>query len=265
MISRLSRSALLRRIVRVLQLHRVANAWLRRFPLVRRLPGSGVIYRAVRLESIPLARDMFGGAHLYNASLLSKDFSTFVDLGCNVGYFTCWLAHLARGRRLKGLMIDANPETVAEAQWHAQANGWTEVFAVQGLVGEGRPGDFAEFYLYESNICSMSQVPDAAKTGLQGRWERIRVPCVSVEQLWRERFGETRCHLLKVDVEGSELAFLKAEQSFLALVDGLLVEWHKWRVSLDELREFLQTHGFDYVRTLDETDQMGTAFFRRAI
>src|SRR4051794_23780015 len=67
LVSRLSRSALLRRTVQILRLHRLANAWLRRRPIIRRLPGSGVIYRATRAESIPLASEMFEKGVLYDA------------------------------------------------------------------------------------------------------------------------------------------------------------------------------------------------------
>jgi FkbM family methyltransferase len=263
LITRLSRSATLRRIVQVLRLHRLGNGWLRTFPLVRRLPGSSVIYRATRLESIPLAVEMFEKGNLYDAALLPKNFATFADLGCNVGYFTCWLMHLAAGRKLRGLMLDANPQAVEEARWHAQANAMPEVFGIHGIAGEGKAGGFAEFYLYESNICSTSHLPDIEKMGLKGKWEKIRVPCVSLEEHWRRHFGDTRCHVLKIDIEGSELNFLKAEQSFLKLCDSILVEWHKWTVGLEELQSFLSSQGFGYVKTLEENDQMGTAFFRR--
>ena len=84
-ITRLSRSATARRMVQLLRLHRLGNAWLRSFPAVKRLPGSGVIYRATRLESIPLAVEMFEKGNLYDAALLPMGFTTFADLGCNVG------------------------------------------------------------------------------------------------------------------------------------------------------------------------------------
>ena len=263
LISSLSRSSLARNIVRALHLHDLGNWWLRRAPLVKRLPDSGIIYRATRLESIPLADEMFEKGNLYDAALLPPNFTTFVDLGCNVGYFTCWLAHLAQGRKLRGLMLDANPAAVEEARWHAQANGLSEVFAIHGIVGEGRPGDSAEFYLYESNICSTSHLPDTQKMGLKGAWEKIRVPCVSIGELWRDHFRETRCHVLKVDIEGSELNFLRTESPFLDQVDSILVEWHKWQVSLDDLKTFLSERQFSYVKTVEEQEQMGTAFFQR--
>jgi FkbM family methyltransferase len=259
----LSRLTVARRLAQALRLNKAGNWWLRHFPLVKRLPDSGVIYRATRLESIPLAVEMFEKGNLYDARLRPQDFTTFVDLGCNVGYFTCWLAHVAHGRKLRGLMLDANPEAVADAQWHARANGMAEVFALHGIVGEGTPGEAAEFYLYESNICSTSRMPDTVAMKLPGKWQKIRVPCVRIEDHWRQHFGAARCHLLKVDIEGSELNFLKTEQSFLKLVDSVLVEWHKWMVTLEDLQSFLAAHNFTYVKTVEESDQMGTAFFTR--
>ena len=263
LITSLSRSALLRRVVRASRLHKLGNWWLRHFPQVKKLPGSGIIYRATRLESIPLAVEMFEKGALYDSALLPKNFTTFADLGCNVGYFTCWLAHLAQGRKLKGLMLDANPDAVKEAQWHAQANGLAEVFALYGILGETSPTGAVDFYLYESNICSTSQLPDIEKMGLKGKWTKISVPCLSLEQNWRQRFGDTRCHLLKIDIEGSEMNFLKAEQSFLKQVDCVLIEWHKWRVSIEEVKSFLSNHDFAFVKTIEENDQMGTTFFAR--
>lgn len=263
LISKLSRSALLRRLVRLLRLHKLGNRWLRRFPLVKRLPGSGVIYRATRLESIPLAVEMFEKGNLYNASKLPAAFTTFADLGCNVGYFTCWLAHLARGRKLRGLMLDANPDAVQEARWHARANGWDEVFGLHGIVGESGKDGTVDFFLYESNICSTSQMPDLVAMGLQGAWTKIQVPCVSLEENWRRHFGDSRCQLLKIDIEGSELSFLEAEQPFLDRVDAILLEWHKWRVQLPDVQELLARHGFALVEIFEEDRNMGTCLLER--
>jgi FkbM family methyltransferase len=262
LISTLSRSASLRRLVQVLRLHKLSNWWLHRFPLVKNLPGSGILYRATRLESIPLAVEMFEKGNLYNAALLPENFTTFADLGCNVGYFTCWLAHLADGRKLKGIMLDANPEAVQEASWHARANGWNDVFALHGIVGETAKDGSVDFFLYESNICSASQLPDVEAMGLKGRWTKISVPRIKFEEQWRKHFGDVRCQVLKVDIEGSEMNFLKAEQSFLKLVDSILLEWHKWRVSLDEVKALLASQGFKLIKVLEENEQMGTAYFR---
>jgi FkbM family methyltransferase len=260
---RLSRSASARDLARVLRLTKVGNAWLRRFPLVRRLSGSSVIYRATRLESIPLAVEMFE-RNLYDASLLPANFSTFADLGCNVGYFTCWLAHLAKGRPIKGLMIDANPDAVKEAEWHARANAWSNVYVLNGIVGEQSPTGSVDFYLYESNICSTSSLEQMQQLGLKGEWTKIQVPCLTLAGEWKKRFAAERCHLLKIDIEGSELNFLRDESAFLEQVDSVLIEWHAWRVTLKEILVLLQSRGFKLVKILDESRDMGTAFFTRS-
>lgn len=260
---RLSRWAFARNAARFLRLTRIGNAWLRRFPLVRRLPGSGVTYRASRLESIPLAVEMFE-RNLYDASLLPPNFSTFADLGCNVGYFTCWLGHLAKGRPIKGLMIDANPDAVKEAEWHTRANSWKDVYALNGIVGENSPTGSVDFYLYESNICSTSSVEQMQQLGLKGQWTKIQVPCLKLAAEWRNRFGNERCNLLKIDIEGSEVNFLRDEAAFLGQVDTVLIEWHAWRVALKEVQSLLQSCGFRLVKVLDEGPDMGTAFFTRS-
>jgi hypothetical protein len=57
--------------------------------------------------------------------------------------------------------------------------------------------------------------------------------------------------------------FLRTEQSFLQLVDSVLIEWHKWSVAFQEIKGFLVEHGFHHVKTIDESEAMGTAFFSR--
>ena len=265
LITQLSRVGALRRSVQILQLHKLANLVLRRRPFVKILPESGVVYRATSLESIPLAVEMFERGITYDQEFLRSlgPIQTFADLGCNVGYFTCLLAHINRDRSLKGLMVDANPQVVKEAAWHARANNLREVAAVHGIVGEPSPNGEAMFYVYESSICSASAPVGEAHADLKGEWKPTTVPCVVIEKLWREKFGETRCNLLKVDIEGSEMKFLQTEQSFLRQVDSILLEWHKWRVQLPEIEAHLHQHGFQRTKIFEEDKSMGTCFFDR--
>ena len=256
LVTTLSRSALLRKVVRSLRLNRLGNAWLRRFPSIKTLPNSGIRYRATRLESIPLAVEMFEKNALYDSSLLPKGYTTFIDLGCNVGYFSCWMMHLAEGRKVKGLMVDANPEAVVEAAWHAQANGMTALQGLNGIVGEGNAGAQAEFFLYESNICSMSELPDMAALGLTGKWEKISVPHVSVEAEWKKKFGDMRCHVLKIDVEGWEVPIFRGAthimQSDKFKEAGICLEWNPEALrqtgfSASELYDLLKEYRFYYI------------------
>ncbi|HMC28908.1 MAG TPA: FkbM family methyltransferase [Verrucomicrobiae bacterium] len=265
LIAYLSRFAVLRRTVQVLRLHKLANLMLRYCPLVKRLPGSNIVYRASSLESIPLAVEMFEKGLTYDRAFLQSlgPIDTFADLGCNVGYFTCLLADLNPGRQMKGLMIDANPQVVKEAAWHAQANQLREVYALHGIVGEPSPAGEGQFYLYESSICSAAQPPDADHANLKGVWTEVKVTCISLEKAWREKFGDSRCNLLKVDIEGSEMQFLQSEGKFLQLVDSIVLEWHKWRVQLPDIQALLKGHGFKLVKVFEEDASMGTCCFRR--
>lgn len=261
LISQLASSAFLRKSVRVLRLHKLANAYLHCFPIVKTLPG-GITYRARWVESVLLGRQMLEGGSMYPPSKLPPNVTRFIDLGCNVGYFSCWLAHLAGGAPLKALLVDANGAVVQEAQWHAQVNQWSEVFAVHGLAGGPSTADgMADFYLYSSNYCSSS----SPNSKLPGNWKHTKVPCVNVGELWRQRFGDTRCQLLKVDIEGSEKDFFAVDQPFLQLVDVILLEWHKWRVQLPEIEGSLRPRGFGPAEILDENDSAGTCLFRRAL
>jgi FkbM family methyltransferase len=262
-ISWLSRIGWIRRLAQALGLHKLANLALRFFPLRRRLP-SGVIYRSARIESVPLAVEMFETGLTYNRDALPRGVGTFIDLGCNVGYFTILLADLAEGRPLKGLMVDANPEVIGEAEWHVRANPQLrEVFPSLGLVGAAPAETEGEFYLYASNICSSREPVIGGNQNLPGQWRRVTVPCVSIQKLWEARFGKTRCNLLKVDVEGAEFDFFRHERPFLDQVDAILLEWHKWSVGLDQIKEFLAPLGFRLARIFEEDANLGTCLLDR--
>ena len=258
LIRQLSNFTRLRKAARFLRLYKVVNLYLRFFPIVKQLP-SGIAYRARWVESILLSRQMLESGAMYPRSKLPTQVERFVDLGCNVGYFACWLAELSGARPLQGLMIDANPEVVKEANWHARANHWHEVFAVHGIAGARSESGRADSYLYWSNYCSST----APNPSLHGPWKRTVVPCLDVGELWRQKFGSARCQLLKVDIEGSEMDFFRVEQPFLEQVDTILMEWHKWRVQLPEVERLLATSGFKLAELLEEQELVGTGLFRR--
>ena len=70
------------------------------------------------------------------------------------------------------------------------------------------------------------------------------MPCVEVEENWYKYFGDTPCDLLKVDIEGSEMDFLRNETGFLGRVRTIFIEWHKRQVSFEDLEEFLSSQNF---------------------
>ena len=50
---------------------------------------------------------------------------------------------------------------------------------------------------------------------------------------------------------------------FMRRVINIILEWHKWRVSLDELKTFLGSQGFRLKTVLHEDEGLGTAIFKK--
>jgi len=238
----ISQSPLLRATFRGLKFHKLYNHWLYQHPRIRKMPGSNVLYRSRRTESVSLAFEMLEGGSTYDTQFLPQNYQTFCDLGCNVGYFPCMLA-VNTPKPLKGIMIDANPEVVEEARWHVKTNQWNDVHVYHGIVGEkSKNAGQAEFYVHEANTLSR-------KTLLEGNrkndFKKITAPIVSVSEEWKKNFADERCNVLKVDIEGAELIFFQQETEFLKLVDVIFVECHQSHVPFEDMKNYLVSKGFN--------------------
>ncbi len=250
-------------MVRTLRLRQMAGALFKFRPKVGTLPKTGARYRCRYLETILLADELFK-RNVYLDALAAKPISTFVDLGCNVGLFPVLLTELTGRRDLRGLLIDANPQMVEEATWHVNANQLKQVVPVLGLAGAANAGQTVDFYLLPSNLGS-SQFPVYEPGKPQkGAWKKITVPCVDVETLWLKNFGDVRCDILKIDIEGSEKTFLQTDKKFLQRVDAIILEWHKWIISREEVEKMLTEQGFKLVQVLEELGQTGIAWYQRS-
>jgi FkbM family methyltransferase len=251
-------------MVRFFHLHLLANWWLNHFPTVKVLAKSGVRYRARRVESVALSVEMFDKESLYNLSDLPQNMKTFADLGCNVGYFSCWLVHSFNDRQLKGLMVDANKDCVEDAQWHVTANKMNNVHALFGLAGTNGEDGKATFFVHTAaNMCSTTAPPEASVDDTD-TWKKMEAPCLNIEANWLKLIGDTPCDLLKLDIEGSELDFIRNETKFLSRTKTIFIEWHKWQgVTLEVVKQLLSSNGFSLKGVLQENDVAGTAVFTK--
>ncbi len=249
-------------LVRWLGLRNAAGFILRLAPRRHVLPHSGARYRCRYLETILLADEIFH-RNVYLKAIDPARVTHFADLGCNVGLFAVLLADLTGRRDLQGLMVDANPDMVAEAQWHVAANGLDRVFPLHGLAGAETRGDQSDFYLLPSNLGS-SQYPvyEPGKPP-KGKWKKVTVPQISLEEHWRRHFGDQRCQILKIDIEGSEKKLLDTDRPFLRRVDTIILEWHKWIVARPEIDALLEPQGFRLVEILEELETSGIAWYQR--
>ena len=251
------------RVVRWLRLRQLAGWWLRVSPRVRRLPANGATYRCRYLETLLLADEIFN-RNVYLKAIDPAKTVTFVDLGCNVGLFPLLLNEITGRKDLCGLMVDANPDMVEEAKWHVTANQLTQVTPILGLAGSASAGQTVDFYLLPSNLGS-SQFPiyEPGKPA-KGAWRKISVPCVDLEALWVKQFGDVRCNVLKIDIEGSEKTIFETDKKFLLRVDTIILEWHKWIVSHDEIKKMLEGQGLELVEVLEDVEQTGIAWYRKS-
>jgi len=261
---RLERMAWVHALAKRFRVRELMNAGLARWPIRRTLPGSGVVYSIETFETLAVERTYFGNP------LLSKIFAanppaTFIDLGCNSGIFPCFLAHVAGGRAPLGFCVDANAAQVDLARKNVGLNGWRpDVHLFCGLVGSKQPaGSEAEFFLAPTSLGSSQYAYQETESGHPLDWKRITVPTLQVESTWTRLFGpDLRCNCLKIDIEGSEMNFLRQESSFLSRVDTILLEWHLFATTREEVVRFLAEHRFRLEETIEDEARHGVLFFR---
>jgi FkbM family methyltransferase len=231
-------------IIRLTRARDLIRWALSRFPIQRTLEDSGIRYRIRSLEGFLVADEMFNRG-VYDRAIRDKPIQTFIDLGCNIGLFPCLLAHRSGRRDLRGLVIDANEATLDETRWHLVSNQLTEIRSARGLVGavEGG-GDTGDFYISPSELGSSQFTTPAPGQKSKGDWKKLRIPIIEVGELWRQHFGQQRVDLLKIDIEGSEEAFLKNETEFLRQVDAIVMEVHRWLVDPEQIERVLLDAGF---------------------
>jgi len=249
-------------VVRWLRLRNLAAWWLGKFPLQRAMPGSGARYRVRYLETMLLSEELFY-RNVYLKAIDPAEVTHFVDLGSNVGLFAVLLSHLTRRKDLRGIMVDANPDMVNETRWNLRANQLLDVLPVHGLVGAESGADHGEFYLLPSNLGS-SQFPvyEPGKPP-KGKWTKVSVPCIDLEATWKKHFGDARCQVVKVDIEGSEKTLFHTDCEFFKRVDNIILEWHKWIVKREDIDATLQEQGFRLVEILEDIETSGIAWYAR--
>ena len=140
--------------------------------------------------------------------------AAFVDLGCNVGYFSC----LYRRRRPDGrlLAIDANPRMAETCRENLALNGAADAAAsvLHSAVGPERGAAILSIPRHGASLGTLGQPLADAET--------ITVPMDTLESLLDAR-GFPAVDLLKMDVEGFEPVILRSLSPAVAGRFGLIV------------------------------------------
>ena len=264
LLTRLHESRLFHNAVRWFRVQQIAKSVLGVVPLSRTLRDSRLTYRLRNLESFLLAEEIFKGK-VYRDAFDGAEVRTFVDLGCNVGFFVLYAAAQSQlGREVIGLAVDGSAEMAEETRWHVARNELRNVRVDFGAAGF--PADVHEttFYVNPSNVASSAQPVLNPNVPKKGDSVPVKVPVVHVHERWRSLHGDRRIDLLKIDVEGTECDLIRNEPALLAIADRIVIEWHKWVTSLDEVGGLLRAAGFSQRAVVGEDDNAGVAVFERA-
>ncbi len=249
-------------LVKILKLQAVIKYFMKKAPLVRRLP-NGTIYRIKSPEGLLLADEIFR-SNAYKSILKKNHVQTFVDLGCNTGYIGCLLCEYFGPQAVKGVLIDANPEMIQEADWHIKKNHMAHCHTVWGIVGtDGQ--ECSDFYISDIDLSSSAKKFDKNyPVPIVGRIKQISVPTVDVLEAFRRHFQDERIDLLKIDIEGSEGEFLdqKRNQKLFSMTNWAVIEWHKWHIRLEEMDRKMEKAGFRRYEIAKEDDICGVAFYK---
>jgi FkbM family methyltransferase len=256
----LHRNAFANSLVKTMRINRVIDAYLARFPIRRRTP-SGLVYWQESVPSMVVANEIFS-TDLYAGPVATVRPSTFVDLGANVGYFPLLIAEVLKSRAIRGLCVEPNPYLHALIESHLTSNELRSVRLIKGLV-KGPPCEAeADFFLNPSHIASSANGRFNPRVPVGGRVRTIKVPVVDLSREWRLHFGDERVDLLKIDIEGGEIEFLESHFEFLERVRTVLIEWHAWVTTLEEVSNILRRSGFELESVCHVDEHAGTAFFR---
>jgi len=247
--------------VKKLRINRLLDAYWGRFPIEKRT-ASGLVYLVNSVPSLIVANEIFStDVYVKPVSLVQP--KTFVDLGANVGYFPLLIADVVKSRSIKGLCIEPNPRLRTRIEFHLSANGLADVHYVGGVVAGEDAGPEVDFFLNPSDIASSLTGEFNPLVPVGGRVEKIKVLVIDLAQEWRRHFGDERIDLLKIDIEGAEITFLKAHSSFLKGVAAVVIEWHAWVTTLDEVSSVLGLSGFALESVGHVDKNAGTALFLR--
>lgn len=160
-----------------------------------------------------------------------------LDLGANVGFFTIRVVDRAR-QQTKGctaftiLAIEGNARSVQEFNSRVRVENHLheQVQVVHGLVGE-RVGSAT---LYDALMPSQNSL-------FQQREGGVTVDYVDLDKLTAEA---PAVDLLKCDIEGAELLFLRNYPGLLRKVRIAIFEFHSAFCDVEQCRRLLREYGF---------------------
>ncbi|MDR7135111.1 FkbM family methyltransferase [Lysobacter niastensis] len=235
-----------------------AYAWTRWKMHVLRDGWGAVIWTRAREVETPLGFKLTAGLHpaydqmrngtfepeetMLIARLLERA-DRFVDIGANLGYYTCLALQAGRGV----LAIEPQPRNLKSLYRNLLSNGWQDRAEVMPIALSDAPGLLT---LYGASGPSASLLRNWA--GYSPRFSQV-VAVSTLDNLLAGRFDSERL-LIKIDVEGAEYAVLCGARATLNrgvrpvwLLEVCLHEFHPDGFNPDFLGvfELFWSHGYE--------------------
>lgn len=263
LLNRLMLSPSVQVAVKALRVPQLANALLRASGTTRVLPGTKLRCRVRYSDTLLLIDGLFRGGEYAFIESDAANIRTFIDLGCNVGLFPLYLCALRGDQDIAGILVDANPQMVEEARANLLLNAIDKnARVVHGLADGGARGAQRAFFVTPNSLSSTSH---ADMLGSSFGSKQIQVPVVDVAAELDAHLGaHTRVDLLKLDIEGCELDFLRDSAGLLSRCDRVVLEFHKPKATLTAVSAVLSEHGFQLRASREDvTEPWGIAYYGR--
>ena len=165
-----------------------------------------------------------------------------IDGGANWGYYTCVAASLV-GCRGRVLAIEPTP-SAADALWvNVAASGYENVTLIREALGDSE-GCVTLHVAINDPVGGKTSI--AAHDGEQWR-DNIQCKTATIDAL--VRLHGLNPAVIKLDVEGSELAALRGARSTLAAADAPVVTF-EWNIRTAHGAGVHPTHSLDLLRSL---------------
>jgi FkbM family methyltransferase len=184
-----------------------------------------------------------------------KQHGNFIDIGANLGYFTCLLGKLA-GPAGRVLAIEPEPDNLALLEANIAANSLSSVITVMP-VALGCDDTSATLNLYKnSNRGRHSLVA-------KGTGQQLVVPVKRLDALIDQVFKTNEViDILKIDVEGYEPFVIQGASDTLSRVQVMIMEWAPYILRHAEvnLSEFIENlyNKFSKIYIIDKNSLIQT-------
>jgi len=134
---------------------------------------------------------------------LAPRLRTVIDVGANVGWYSCLMAHSGLPADGKILAVEPNPAVLPYLRVNAARHSQITVIP---FVAAAQPGETTFYAAASSDLSS----------ALRAVGEPLKAPATTVDQLAADYLKEPQVDLVKCDVEGGELAVLRGARALQA-------------------------------------------------